>query len=61
MFELKLMVEKGIGGGMCYVINWYVKASNKYMKIFDPNKESSCLMNGHVNSVMERQCQKRCL
>ena len=27
-----LMVEKGIGGGMCHAIYQYVKANNKCMK-----------------------------
>ena len=27
-----LMVENGIGGGLCNTIHWYAKANNKYMK-----------------------------
>ena len=27
-----LMVEKGIRGGICHVIQKYAKANNKYMK-----------------------------
>ena len=27
--DILLMVEKGIGGGICYSIYWYVKVSNK--------------------------------
>ena len=36
-----LMVEKGIRGGICQAVHWYTKASNKYMKNYDENKESS--------------------
>ena len=35
-----LMVEKGIGGGICHSVYWYAKANNKYMKDYDKNKES---------------------
>ena len=38
-----LMVEKGIGGGICNTIHQYAKAINKYMKDYDKNKESSYL------------------
>ena len=38
-----LMVEKGIRGGTCHAIHRYAKASNKYMKDYDKNKESSYL------------------
>ena len=35
------MVEKGIRGGICHAIHRYAKVSNKYMKNYDKNKESS--------------------
>ena len=34
-----LIVEKGIRGGTCHRIHWYVKAHHKYMKDYDENKE----------------------
>ena len=34
-----LMVQKGIRGGMCHVIQRHVEANNKYMKNYDKNKE----------------------
>ena len=37
------MVEKGISGGIFQAIHRYAKASNKYMKDYDINKESSYL------------------
>ena len=38
-----LIVEKCIRYGICHAIYWYVKASNKYMKNYDKNKELSHL------------------
>ena len=35
------MVGKGIRGGICQAIYQYAKASSKYMKDYDKNKESS--------------------
>ena len=29
------MVEKGIRGGICHAIYWYVKANNNYKKDYD--------------------------
>ena len=40
-FDMLLMIEKGIKGGMCHAIHRYTKADNKYMKDYDPNRESS--------------------
>ena len=38
------MIEKGIRGGKCHVIQRYAKVNNKYKKIYDKNKDSSYLM-----------------
>ena len=32
-FDILLMVEKGIRGGICHAIHRYAKANNKYIKI----------------------------
>ena len=37
--DMLLMVEEGIGGGICHTI--YAEANNKYIKKYDKNKESS--------------------
>ena len=38
-----LMVEKDTGGGICHPIYRHAKISNKYIKDYDKNKESSNL------------------
>ena len=38
-----LMVEKGIGAGICHSISRYAKANDKYIKDYDKNKELSFL------------------
>ena len=45
------MVEKGIRRGICHTIHQYAKASNKYMKDYDRNKESAYLKYWGVNDL----------
>ena len=40
-YNMVLMVEEGIRGGICHAIQGYVKANNKYMKDYDRKKKSS--------------------
>ena len=40
-YEMLLMIEKGIRGGICQATYRYAKANNKYMKNYDKNNESS--------------------
>ena len=44
-----LAVENAIRGRICYSIQRYAKANNKYMKDYDRNKESSYLQYLDVN------------
>ena len=39
-YDMLLMVEEGIRGGICHSIHRYAKANNKYIKNYDKNKES---------------------
>ena len=40
-YDVLLMVEEGIRGGICHSIHRYAKANNKYMKNYNNNEESS--------------------
>ena len=50
-YDMLLMVEKGIRGGICHVIHRHAKANNKYMKNYDKNKESSYIQYLHANNL----------
>ena len=40
-YDMLLMVEEGIIGGICHSIHRYAKANNKYMKNYNNNEKSS--------------------
>ena len=42
--DMLLMVEKGVRGGICYIIHRYAKANNEYMNNYDRNIISSHLI-----------------
>ena len=46
-----LMVEKGIWSGTCNAIHQFTKASKKYMKDYDRNKESSYIKYWDADNV----------
>ena len=50
-FDVLLMVEKRIRGGICYSINRYAKANYKYMKDCDKSKDSSYLKYWDANNL----------
>ena len=50
-FNMSLMAEEGIRGGMCYAVHRYAKANNKYMKNYDKNEESSILKYLDANNL----------
>ena len=50
-YDMVLMVEKGIRGGICHALQRYAKANNKYMKDYDRKKKSSYIQYLHANNL----------
>ena len=50
-YDMLLMIEEGIRGGICHAVHRYAKANNKYMKNYDKNKESSYIQYLHTNNL----------
>ena len=50
-YDMFLIVEKGIRGGICHSIHRHAKANNKYMKNYEKNKESSYIQYLDANNL----------
>ena len=50
-YDMLLMVEEGVRGGICHSIHRYAKANNKYMKNFNNNEESSYIQYLDANNL----------
>ena len=50
-YDMLLMVEEGIRGGICHSIHRYSKANNKYMKDYNENIESSYIQYLDANNL----------
>ena len=50
-YDMLLIVEKGIRGGICHSIHRYAKANNKYMQNYNNNEESSYIQYVDANNL----------
>ena len=50
-YDMWLMIEEGIRGGICHAVHRYAKANNKYMKNYDKSKESSYIQFLDANNL----------
>ena len=50
-YDMLLMVEEGIRGGICHAIQHYAHANNKYMKDNDRKKKSSYIQHLDTNNL----------
>ena len=50
-YDMLLMIEEGIRGGICHAVYRYAKANNEYMKDYDESKESSYIQYLDANNL----------
>ena len=60
-YDMLLMVEKGIRGGICHSIHRYAKANNKYMKNYNNNEESPYIQYLDANNLYSWAMSKKLL
>ena len=59
VYNMLLMVEEGIRGGIYHSIHRYAKANNKYMKNYNSNEESSYIQYLDANNLYGRAISKK--
>ena len=50
-YDMLLMLEKGIRGGICHSVHRYAKANNKYMQNYNNNEESPYIQYLDANNL----------
>ena len=58
-YDMLLMVEEGIRGGICHSIHRYAKGNNKYMKNYNNNEESSYIQYLDANNLYSWAMSKK--
>ena len=58
-YDMLLMIEEGIRGGICHTVHRYAKANNKYIKNYDKSKESSCIQYLDANNLYGAAMSKK--
>ena len=58
-YDMLLIVEEGIRGGICHSIHRHAKANNKYMKNYDKNEESSYIQYLDANNLYSRAMSQK--
>ena len=49
--DMQLFIEKGLRGGISYIAHRHAKANNKFIKNYDPDKQSSYIMYLDANNL----------
>ena len=50
-YDMLLMIEEGIRGGICHAVHRYAKANKRYMKDYNESKESSYIQYLDANNL----------
>ena len=58
-YDMLLMVEEGIRGGICHSIHRHAKANNKYMKNYYESKESSYIQSLNADNLYGWKMSKK--
>ena len=60
-YDMLMMFERGIRGGISHISKRYAEANNKYMKDYNPGKESTFIQYLDANNLYGGQCHNHFL